>query len=56
MLTPADFHLPRLRYMALRPYPPDEFERTNRWMRSWDLIPEGASYAQLVEHRVGAAG
>jgi hypothetical protein len=56
LLTPEDFHLPRLRYKAPRPYPPDEFEHTYSWMRSWDLIPEGASYAQLVEHRVGAAG
>jgi NitT/TauT family transport system substrate-binding protein len=54
LLSPADFHLPRLRYMVPRPYPAEEFEHTYRWMRSWDLIPEGASYAQLVEHRVGA--
>jgi NitT/TauT family transport system substrate-binding protein len=56
LLTPNDFHLPRLRYMAPRPYPAEEFEHTYRWMRSWDLIPEGASYDQLVEHRIGAAG
>jgi hypothetical protein len=56
LLTPEDDHLPWLRYKAPRLYPPDEFEHTYRWMRSWDLIPEGASYAQLVEHRVGAAG
>jgi NitT/TauT family transport system substrate-binding protein len=55
-LSPADFHLPRLRYVVPRPYPVEEFERTYRWMRSWDLIPGGASYDQLVEHRVGAAG
>jgi NitT/TauT family transport system substrate-binding protein len=56
LLSPADFHLPRLRYVAPRPYPAEEFERTYRWMRSWDLIPEGASYDQLVEHRIGVAG
>jgi NitT/TauT family transport system substrate-binding protein len=56
LLSPADFHLPRLRYVAPRPYPAEEFEHTYRWMRSWELIPDGASYNQLVEHRVGVAG
>ena len=56
LLSPADFHLPRLRYVAPRPYPAEEFEHTYRWMRSWELIPDGASYNQLVEHRAGVAG
>ena len=56
LLTPEDFHLPRLRYVAPQPYPAEAFEHTYRWMRSWDLVPEGASYGQLVEQRVGAAG
>lgn len=56
VLTPEDFHLPRLRYIEPRPYPAEEFERTYRWMRSWDLIAEGASYDRLVDARVGASG
>jgi len=56
LLTSQDFHLPRLRYVAPRPYPVGAFEHTYRWMRSWDLIPEGASDDQLVEQRVGTVG
>jgi NitT/TauT family transport system substrate-binding protein len=52
-LSPMDFHLPRLRYTAPRPYPPEEFARTHAWMRSWGLIPEGATYDRLVENRIG---
>lgn len=52
-LTPDDFHLPRLRYVEPRPYPMEEFERTYQWMRSWELIPEGAAYESLVDTRVG---
>jgi NitT/TauT family transport system substrate-binding protein len=56
LLSPEDFHLPRLRYVEPRPYPMEEFERTYQWMRSWDLVPEGASYDRLVDARVGASG
>jgi NitT/TauT family transport system substrate-binding protein len=55
VLAPEDFHLPRLRYVEPRPYPVEEFERTYQWMRSWDLIPEGATYDRLVDARVGSA-
>src|SRR5262245_18487397 len=55
VVTPEDFHLPRLRYVEPRPYPVEEFERTYQWMRSWDLIPEGAAYDRLVDARVGSA-
>lgn len=55
LLTPEDFHLPRLRYVEPRPYPVEEFERTYEWMRSWALIPEGATYDRLVDARVGSA-
>jgi NitT/TauT family transport system substrate-binding protein len=47
--------LPRLRYVEPRPYPVEEFERTYQWMRSWDLVPEGATYDRLVDARVGGA-
>ena len=53
-LGPEDFQLDRLRYVHPRPYPQDEFERTYQWMRSWDLIPEGATYESLVDNRVTA--
>ena len=53
MLTPADFHLPRLRYTNPRPYPEDEFVRTYDWMVSWNLIPAGATYDRLVDNRIG---
>jgi NitT/TauT family transport system substrate-binding protein len=52
-LSPADFHLPRLRYTAPRPYPPEEFVHTVAWMRSWGLIPEDATYERLVDNRIG---
>jgi NitT/TauT family transport system substrate-binding protein len=55
LLTADDFHLPRLRYLEPRPYPMEEFERTYQWMRSWDLIPEGATYDRLVDARVGSS-
>jgi NitT/TauT family transport system substrate-binding protein len=55
VLAPEDFHLPRLRYVEPRPYPVEEFERTYQWMRSWDLIPEGATYDRLVDARVGSS-
>ncbi len=52
-LSPDDFHLPRLRYVEPRPYPMEEFQRTYAWMRSWGLIPEDATYEQLVDNRIG---
>lgn len=54
-LTSEDFRLTRLRYIESRPYPAVEFERTYTWMRSWGLIPEGATYESLVDNRVGAS-
>lgn len=54
-LSPEDFRLSRLRYIDPRPYPAEEFERTYHWMRSWGLIPEGATYEHLVDNRVGAS-
>jgi NitT/TauT family transport system substrate-binding protein len=53
-LTPEDFRASRLRYVEPRPYPAEEFERTYQWMRSWGLVPEGATYETLVDNRVGA--
>lgn len=47
-LTPDDFYLPRLRYVDPEPYSEEEFERTYRWMLSWDLVGPNASYEKLV--------
>ena len=55
VVTPEDFHLPRLRYIEPRPYPVQEFERTYQWMRSWNLVPEGATYDRLVDARIGSS-
>jgi NitT/TauT family transport system substrate-binding protein len=52
-LTPEDFRLSRLRYVDPRPYPVEEFERTYHWMCSWGLVPEGATYASVVDNRIG---
>jgi NitT/TauT family transport system substrate-binding protein len=52
-LTPADFHLLRLRYTAPRPYPEEEFDRTAAWMVSWGLLPADATYERLVDNRIG---
>jgi NitT/TauT family transport system substrate-binding protein len=52
-LTPDDFRLSRLRYVAPRPYPVEDFQRTYNWMQSWGLVPAGATYESLVDHQVG---
>jgi hypothetical protein len=39
-----------------RPYPEEEFQRTRNRMLSWGLAPQYASYEQLVDNRIGAAG
>jgi NitT/TauT family transport system substrate-binding protein len=56
ILEPQDFRLSRLRYVEPRPYPEEEFQRTRNWMLSWGLVPQDASYEQLVDNRIGAAG
>ena len=47
-ITPDDFHLPRLRYVAPEPYPRLEFEKAHAWMRRWGLIEPGSRYEDLV--------
>jgi NitT/TauT family transport system substrate-binding protein len=48
LISPDDFHLPRLRYVAPEPYGREEFERTYRWMLDWNLIEPGVSYEDVV--------
>jgi NitT/TauT family transport system substrate-binding protein len=52
ILRPADFHLPRLRYVDPAPYPAEEFDRACKWMSGWNLIPQNASFDQLVDNRI----
>lgn len=54
-LAPADFHLPRLRYVEPAPYAEAEFRRTYEWMRSWDLINPDMTFADLVDNRISVS-
>lgn len=54
MITPADFHLPRLRYIDPEPYSAEEFWATAEWMISWGLIKTDADYERLVDNRIKA--
>ncbi len=47
-LSPDDFYLPRLRYVAPAPYTEAEFERARRFMIEWDLLAPDATYDKLV--------
>jgi len=47
-LSPADFHLPRLRYVDPAPYTEQEFQRAYDWMLSWDLVGPNAKYENMV--------
>jgi NitT/TauT family transport system substrate-binding protein len=47
-LSPADFHLPRLRYVDPAPYTEQEFQRAYDWMLSWDLVGPNAKYDNMV--------
>lgn len=49
-LSPADFHLPRLRYVDPAPYTQEEFQRAYDWMLSWDLVGPDAKYENMVRN------
>lgn len=51
-LAPEDFRLSRLRYVEPQPYPPEEFEKTYNWLVEWDLVPQGATFEQLVDNHI----
>jgi NitT/TauT family transport system substrate-binding protein len=51
-LKPADLHLARLRYVDPAPYPLEEFNRACQWMWSRGLIPQDATFDQLVDNRI----
>jgi NitT/TauT family transport system substrate-binding protein len=48
LITPDDFHLPRLRFIDPEPYSLEEFARAYEWMRSWNLIASDVRYEQVV--------
>jgi NitT/TauT family transport system substrate-binding protein len=52
-LAPEDFSLGRIRAIAPRPYPEEDFERTKDWMVGWGLIPADASFESVVDNRLG---
>lgn len=54
-LTPQDFYLPRLRYVAPSPYDREEFQQTYDWLVGWGLIPANASFESLVDNRTALA-
>jgi NitT/TauT family transport system substrate-binding protein len=54
LITPEDFHLPRLRYVDPEPYAREEFEQTYAWLVSWGLVNDGCSFEQLVDNRIPA--
>ena len=51
-ISPADFHLPYLRYVDPVPYAEEEFERAYNWMLTWDLVGENAEFGTLVSNRI----
>ena len=51
-ISPADFHLPYLRYVDPVPYTEEEFERAYNWMLTWDLVGENAEFDALVSNRI----
>lgn len=54
LITPDDFYLPRLRYVAPAPYDVEEFQGTYDWLVSWNLIGENCGYHDLVDNRISA--
>lgn len=54
LITPNDFHLPRLRYVDPEPYSREEFDQTNDWLVSWGLVNDDSAFDKLVENRLPA--
>ena len=48
LVTADDFYLPRIRFVDPQPYGRDEFDQTYKWMLSWNLIPPGVNYEDVV--------
>jgi NitT/TauT family transport system substrate-binding protein len=51
-LTPADFYLPRFRYVAPRPYTREEYEHLHDWMVGWGLLEPDSDYDAIVDRQI----
>lgn len=49
-LEPDDFHLPRQNFARTEPYPEDEFNLTRSLLIRYNLVPEDASFAKVVDN------
>ncbi len=54
IISPDDFHLPRLRYVDPTPYSRDEFDQTNAWLVSWGLVDANSEFERQVDNRIRA--
>lgn len=54
-ITPADFHLPRLRYVDPSPYSREEFDQTFEWLVGWGLVNDDKGFETLVDNRTPTA-
>jgi NitT/TauT family transport system substrate-binding protein len=52
LITPDDFHLPRLRYVDPAPYTREEFEQTREWLVGWGLVRNDAAFDDLVKNKI----
>ena len=52
VITPEDFHLPRIRYSYNTPYTDEIVEDTYHWMVKWGLLDGAACSADLVDNRI----
>ena len=53
-LIPADFYLPRFRYVAPRPYTQEEYEHLHDWMVGWGLLEPDSDYDAIVDRQIAA--
>jgi hypothetical protein len=42
----------RKRIVKPEPYTREEFDRAYAWMKSWDLIADGATFEDIVDNRM----
>lgn len=51
LLEPGELQTWRLVYAAPQPYTRERFTDTYTWTRSWDMVPDGATYENTVDNR-----
>ena len=54
-LTEDDFYLPRVRYVAPRPYTREEYEHLHDWMKDWGLLKPESGYDSIVNAQLTAS-